>query len=316
MQLMEETVRLVHEKLQVPEDYLVLFTSSATECWELIAQSVIEKSPSLHFFNGAFGEKWHQATQRISGQAIALPYGLEEQLPIEVLAQYKDNHSLIAVTHNETSNGTYVNDTTLSTLRQHSNALIAIDATSSLGGCKLTYKYVDIVYASVQKCLGQPPGLALFACSPAALERAREINDYSFYNSLLIAEANALKYQTTHTPNILGIYLLKRTLEQLDELQHIAERINQQATVAYQKLDHYGFSPLIQTPELRSDTVLVAQLEPPVLHAFQQHCKAKGLVIGKGYGTWKEHTFRLANFPAIAPQHWEYLWQCIESFGG
>ena len=56
MKLSERTITLLKSKLEIPEDYTVLYTTSATECWEIIAQSVIQKS-SFHFFNGAFGKK-------------------------------------------------------------------------------------------------------------------------------------------------------------------------------------------------------------------------------------------------------------------
>ena len=53
MAISEKTISLLRAKLEIPVDYTVLYTTSATECWEIIAQSVIGKS-SYHFFNGAF----------------------------------------------------------------------------------------------------------------------------------------------------------------------------------------------------------------------------------------------------------------------
>ena len=47
MALYKETVSLLQKKLNIPKDYTILFTSSATECWEMIAQSLIEKE-SIH----------------------------------------------------------------------------------------------------------------------------------------------------------------------------------------------------------------------------------------------------------------------------
>jgi phosphoserine aminotransferase len=54
MNLYEETVILLKSKLTIPDSYKIFFTSSATECWEIIAQSFII-TDSLHIFNGAFG---------------------------------------------------------------------------------------------------------------------------------------------------------------------------------------------------------------------------------------------------------------------
>ena len=49
VEMMRNTVALLKEKLNIPEDYTILFTSSATECWEIIAQSLtVQKSYHLY----------------------------------------------------------------------------------------------------------------------------------------------------------------------------------------------------------------------------------------------------------------------------
>ena len=81
MHLYQETEELIKEKLDVPEDYKLLFTSSATENWEIIAQSVVEKS-SYHIFSGAFGKKWYDFAQFIYPSAQA--YKLEKDGELDV----------------------------------------------------------------------------------------------------------------------------------------------------------------------------------------------------------------------------------------
>ena len=58
----EKAVTNVRSFLDVPADYSVFFVSSATECWQIIAQSLV-KTSSLHIYNGAFGEKWAKVHQ-------------------------------------------------------------------------------------------------------------------------------------------------------------------------------------------------------------------------------------------------------------
>ncbi len=38
MALTKATIQILKDRLNIPENYSVFFTSSATECWELIAQ--------------------------------------------------------------------------------------------------------------------------------------------------------------------------------------------------------------------------------------------------------------------------------------
>jgi phosphoserine aminotransferase len=52
------------------------------------------------------------------------------------------------------------------------DALIAVDATSSMAGVELDWQSADIWFASVQKCFGLPAGMAVMVCSPRALQYA------------------------------------------------------------------------------------------------------------------------------------------------
>jgi len=56
--LLKDTLEILHDKWNIPTDYTIYFVSSATEAWEIVAQSFIEKQ-SLHLYNGAFGKNGH-----------------------------------------------------------------------------------------------------------------------------------------------------------------------------------------------------------------------------------------------------------------
>ena len=71
MELVKETVRLLHEKLAIPADYHIALVSSATACWEIVAQSLTAVS-SLHPHNGAFGKKWAEYAYKIKLSLIRI----------------------------------------------------------------------------------------------------------------------------------------------------------------------------------------------------------------------------------------------------
>lgn len=79
IKMSEKTVKLLKEKLNIPKSYTIFFTSSATECWEIIAQSLVSDK-SYHLYNGAFGQKWFDYTKRIHPMAIPLPFDINEKL--------------------------------------------------------------------------------------------------------------------------------------------------------------------------------------------------------------------------------------------
>ena len=103
MELMADTVRLLKEKLRIPKDYQVVFTSSATECWEIIAQSII-RNRSSHVHNGAFGAKWMNYTIKLGKEVQSIQFALNELPEVEV----EKGTEVICFTQNETSNGTQV----------------------------------------------------------------------------------------------------------------------------------------------------------------------------------------------------------------
>ncbi|GAB3273222.1 alanine--glyoxylate aminotransferase family protein [Larkinella harenae] len=281
MDIVQETLRLLHEKLAIPADYHIAFVSSATECWEVIAQS-LTVTTSLHPYGGAFGKKWMEYAHRI--KPMILP----------------GESDVLCVVQNETSNGTQVRMDTLAKFRQEFSGLIAVDAVSSLGGLLFDWTLADVWFASVQKCLGLPAGLAVLIYSPAALKQAEIIADRQYYNSLLFVHENMAKYQTPYTPNGLGIYLLMRVLQQVPPIAEIDALVRERAADWYRFIaEQTRWKLLIEQPELRSDTVIAVQGSEAEISVVKTAARQAGITLGNGYGDWKSTTFRIANFPAI-----------------
>ena len=244
MAIVQETVRLLHEKLAIPADYHIALVSSATECWEIVAQSLTAQA-SLHPYNGAFGKKWAEYAYRIKQ-----PTGLNEA-------------DMLCIVQNETSNGTQVSMDTLGQFRQDFSALIVVDAVSSMAGIMLNWSLADVWFASVQKCFGLPAGLAVLVYSSAALRRAEIIGENDHYNSLLFIHENFQKFQTPYTPNGLGIYCLMRVLQQVPPIEEVDARTKKRAADWYrffeQDMNASPFLPLINDPAIRSDTVIAVE---------------------------------------------------------
>jgi len=298
MSLCKETVSLLKEKLNIPKNYIVLFNSSATECWEVIAQSVIQKE-SIHIYNGAFGEKWFDYTKRLIPKSKSVKFDLQEELNAKQLVY--QTGEVICITQNETSNGTQVTNEIIAVVKkQNPKHLIVVDATSSMAGISLDFKSADIWFASVQKCFGLPAGLAIMVFSPKAMDRIKAIGEKKHYNSLLFMNEMMDKWQTSYTPNVLGIYLLMRTLKKVKSINVIN---NQIITRFYIWEDFFKRSTklnlLIENGFVRSYTVLTVTGDPVLLKKVKANAPKEGLLVGEGYGAQKNETFRIANFPAI-----------------
>ena len=307
VELSARAIRLVKDRLRVPEDYTVFYVSSATECWEIISQSLVRQA-SYHVYNGAFGEKWYHYAQRL--QPHAERYAFDRQHPLALDGvQPSQDVEVLCLTHNETSNGTALANATLSTVRtQFTNVLIAVDATSSLAGVALPIDQADVWYASVQKCFGLPAGMAVMICSPRALAKAQQVGERNHYNSLLSMQEKMHDWQTTHTPNVLAIYLLMRTLEARESIEEVDRQTQRRYSEWIDFLTkHPTLHLLITDPAVRSQTVIPIESDVDTIDRLRNQAKAAGITLGNGYGDLKPTTLRIANFPAIGDHEIDQL---------
>ncbi len=311
--LSKKTISLLHEKLNIPADYSIFFTSSATECWEIIAQSFPSDS-SYHIYNGAFGQKWFEYTQRLRS-AKGFAFSQDERLDLKMIEISPDTN-LICITQNETSNGSQLTNGILKTLRKgNPSAIIAVDATSSMGGIRLNFKSADIWFASVQKCFGLPAGLGLLICSPRAIARAEEAGENNHYNSLTFMIKMMAAWQTSFTPNVLAIYLLKRVLQDSTEIGETNQKVRERYNAWIEFLSHRkSITHLIKTTSVQSFTVIAVTGSPETIQKIKSDAKEQGMLLGEGYGPWKANTFRIANFPALKKQEIKLLMKFLKKY--
>lgn len=320
MILLEETISLLKKHLNIPEDYKVYFTSSATECWEICAQSLIRGKVQF-LYNGAFGKKWFKYTvtnpqinsttnyelPTIRGTRFFINQNIDE-------VEIDTENDVVCWVSSETSNGTHTSFDSIKKLKEKSpKALLVVDATSSLGGENYHIADGDVWFASSQKCFGLPSGLGIMIVSPKALERAFEINERNHYNSLIFIEENFRKFQTHYTPNILGIYLFKRLLETLPKINVVSEKLYQRSEWIYGFFENNEhFDLLVENAEMRSKTVVA--IIPKNMDIAVAFFKNSNVIVGKGYGEWKNNTLRIANFPAIPDEDFEELFRLLENY--
>jgi len=313
MEMSEKTINLLKQKLNIPKSYTVFFTSSATECWEIIAQSLV-KEKSFHLYNGAFGQKWFDYTKRLHPLAVPIPFELNEKLNHQKLI-FEQREGIICITQNETSNGTQVSSAIIKAIKKtNPSYLIAIDATSSMAGIQLDFKSADIWFASVQKCFGLPAGLGLLICSPQALKQSEAIGEKNHYNSLGFMTEMMAKWQTSCTPNVLGIYLLMRVLENSESIDKVHATILARYAKWIDFFSNTNLTHLVNESDLHSYTVLPISASPELIQKIKTDAKREGLLLGEGYGNWKATSFRIANFPAITTKEITTLMKFLKKY--
>jgi len=299
MRLFKKTKKLLKDKLDIPEDYEIVFTSSATECWEMLSQSLTQTG-SYHLFNGAFGNKWCEYAVKLGKEVHAMSFDIEDEVPVKALS-VPEGADLICLTQNETSNGTQVTDMVITLVKkQYPQHLLAVDATSSMAAISLPIKMADIWFASVQKGFGLPAGLGVMVLSPAALARVEAIGENDHYNSLLFTIKNSIENQTPYTPNVLAIYLLCRLLEDRKHIDEVSKKVKGRYREWIDFLGGFkSWSHLVENEAVRSETVIPLKANPQLITEIKEKAFHAGFNLGNGYGEWKDTTVRIANFPSI-----------------
>lgn len=315
--IFKEVVDGLRALLNIPDGYHIVFTASATETWERILQNLAEEH-SHHFVNGAFSKRFYEIAVHLGKQPLKTEVqngeGFQEAMKIS-------GCELIAITHNETSTGVSMPLDFISSLKnKNPDALIAVDAVSSLPYPAFDYTLVDSIFFSVQKGFGLPAGLGVWLVNERCRAKAESLLSKGIsigsYHSLPSLVTLARKNQTPETPNVLGIYLLSKVIQDMLRrgIQMIRKETEYKSTILYQALSsHAGMKPFVQNQAWQSKTVIVAECGDQT-EKLTRHLLAKGIQPGEGYGPSKSHQLRFANFPAHSKEQVELLVDSLTGF--
>jgi phosphoserine aminotransferase len=307
----------LRQLLNIPSSHFIFFTSSATEIWERVIQNLVEEK-SFHLVNGSFSKRFYEIALQLNKKASKIEVkegqGFDDSLIIP-------DTELIAVTHNETSTGVSLPVDSIYKLKEKNpQALLVVDAVSSLPYPNFDFSKLDAVFFSVQKGFGLPAGLGVWIMNEKCVNKADQLlsNGISIgsYHTIPSLKTHALKNQTPETPNVLAIYLLGKVIQDFlrKGIENIRRETDYRATILYQSLDqHPLLSAFVPEKKFQSKTVIVAdcQLHTERLTAFLQ---VQGLYPGDGYGPAKKTQLRFANFPAHSKEQYELLVDTLTAF--
>ncbi|WP_026998492.1 aminotransferase class V-fold PLP-dependent enzyme [Eisenibacter elegans] len=306
----------------LPDNYRVLFTASATEVWERLLLNCVGNS-SVHLVNGAFSERFYEFASLLKKSSIKYekPWGqgFELQDTLQTLA-ICESAEMIAFTHNETSTGVITPESLIHQVADtFSDKLITVDMVSSAPYPTLDFRKIDAAYFSVQKAFGLPAGLGVWLVNERCLKKAEALEASGkitgTYHRLCELWQQAEQWQTPATPNVLGIYLLAQVSEAMcqEGIGVLRRRIAQQADALYEAIEsHPRLTPFVANRTHRSPTVIVAQTDGDA-GAWVEALQAQGLHVGSGYAQFKARHLRIANFPAVDEAAVAKLIQALKS---
>ena len=298
--------------LSIPDSFYVLFTGSATEIWERLIENCVAEQ-SYHYVNGAFSRRFYEIAELLH-RNVTLQEAADGSCALPLPDKIPDSVELIAFTQNETSTGAAQPLEDIYTIRRaHPDTLIAVDAVSTLPYPDIDYTQIDSVFFSVQKGFGLPAGLGVWIVNDRCVEKAQQLmqqgRNIGTYHSLPSLVEKAQKHQTPETPNVLAIYLLAKVTGDMlmKGIDQIRRETDYKASLLYHTLEeHPLFVPFVQEKHYRSKTVIVAetaQSSSDIISALKQW----HVIVGSGYGSYKQKHVRIANFPTHSKEQVEAL---------
>lgn len=168
------------------EHDVVLFTSAGTGAMESAVANLCSPGDGvLVVSHGYFGERWAAIARGYGCDVDHLRYEWgETPNPDDVAASAEaSGPKVVFLTHSETSTGVVADIRAIAEPLSGSDALVAVDAISSLAAVPLETDAwgLDAVITSSHKALMTPAGLAAVAVSPAATAAARAATSPRFY---------------------------------------------------------------------------------------------------------------------------------------
>ena len=307
----------IRELLGVPAGYHIFFTASASEVWERAVQNLTAES-SFHYVNGSFSKKFFEVAGQLGRKTSKIEVGAGQGFN-EI---HVNDAELVALVANETSTGVTTGNDFFQLVREkHPNAFLIVDAVSAVPYQTIDYSLVDSCYFSVQKGFGLPAGLGVWMVNERCVEKAKELaktQSIGSFHSIPSFLSFEQKNQTPATPNVLGIYLLSKVVDDFLRrgISIIRKETEYKSAILYQALtNHSLIKPAVENRAWQSKTTIVANTGQHT-SKLTQYLEGKGLSPGDGYGAGKQTQLRFANFPAHSKETYEMLVDLLNAYTG
>lgn len=301
--LYQQTEVLLKKLLSIPDEYSVFFLGSSIEAMERIIENTVEKT-SFHFVDGAFSQKAASIAKELGKHVVEIPAPENSAYDFSAVS-IPETAEIIFITENDTSTGLiFPHDEIYALKKRYPDKLIAVDLVSSAPYSAIDFSKIDMAFFSGQKGFGIPAGMSVLVVSPAAIEKTEELRKkgsiIGTYHNFLTLQKSRGNWQTPETPNVLNIYLLRHVLQDLEKegIAQIRKNIDMKATLLYDSFDsNEDFESYVSDPVYRSPSTLVIKVKGGS-SPIRQHLAKEGIVVGSGYGKYKDEHIRIANFPA------------------
>jgi aspartate aminotransferase-like enzyme len=294
------------QQLLYTKQLVYLSTSSAWGVMEGAIRNLVQKKV-LNCMCGAFSDKWFDVSKKCGKEAEALQVNWGSPIRADEIDKRLATGQFDALTliHNETSTGVMSPLGEIAALKKkYPDVMFIVDAVSSMSAVKIPFDELglDVLLAGTQKAFALPPGLTVFACSPAALAKAAQAKDRGYYFDFVEFQKNAEQNMTPSTPSIGHVYALSSKLDDFFA-EGLDARFARHLKLAKMTRDWAAKHGFTLFPDAGFESVTLTCVNNGAkpggrtvdVAKMQKLVKDQGFLIDGGYGKIKGTTFRLSN---------------------
>ncbi|MBB6449535.1 phosphoserine aminotransferase [Geomicrobium halophilum] len=252
-----EAIALVKRLLDIQADYeVLLLQGGASLQFAMVPYNLLAPSQKANYMmTGSWSEKAKKEAD-ILGQTYSGASTKDENyayIPVFDQIETDPEDAYIHVTSNNTIYGTAWQREDFERMSEWS-APVVVDMSSDIFSRTLPIENFDLIYAGAQKNLG-PSGVTLVIISKAMLEKSTSITQN--VPSILRYNTHADKNSLYHTPPTFAVYMLKNTLQWIENaggLTAMEAENRKKAQLLYNVIDESnGFYQGHAHPDSRSD---------------------------------------------------------------
>jgi len=283
---------------------VIVSTSSATGLMEASVRNGVLEGRVLSLVNGAFSERFADIAQscgyvvdrwEVEWGTVHSPDELADRLQA-------DDYDAVTLSQSETSTGALQDLESLATVvAAREQTLLLVDSVTGIGGVETRPDAwgVDFILTGSQKALALPPGLAFGVASDAVLERSAKSPNKGWYFDLAMLHDQIIENQSPATPAISLLYALDFQLKRINH-ETIEARWKRHLDMQQRTIDWVAETrdrgidiDVFAAEGHRSPTVTCVAFGES--NRVVADLKARGWVIGAGYGKIKDDTFRIGH---------------------
>ncbi len=224
--MMDEVKTMLQYAFKTKNQLTIPVSAPGSAGMEATFQNLLEHGDTAIIAqNGVFGGRMKEVVERCGATAIMVEDDWGKPVDpqkVEDALKTNPNAKLLAFVHAETSTGARSDAQTLSKLAHDNNALVLVDAVTSLGGSELKVDEweIDAIYSGTQKCLSCTPGISPVSFSERAVEvitsRKSRVQSWFLDTNLVMGYwgPNA-KRAYHHTAPVNALYALHESLVML-----------------------------------------------------------------------------------------------------